>query len=76
MNKAHRASGTLAQSNPMRNDRPTATGEDAPRLALPKDSSRVEMMRRQKRMSAEERLALFEQLARFGDWARSARRVR
>jgi hypothetical protein len=49
---------------------------EAPRPALPKDSSRLEMMRRQKGMSAEQRLALFERLARFATWARSARRVR
>jgi hypothetical protein len=34
------------------------------------------MMRRQKQMSADQRLALFERLARFATWARSARRVR
>lgn len=76
MNPAQRSSHALTQSNPMRNDRPTATTEGAPRAALPKDSSLLEMMRRQKHMSADERLALFEQLARFGTWARSARRVR
>jgi hypothetical protein len=43
---------------------------------IPKDSSRLEMMRREKQMTAEERLTLFEQLARFATWARSAQRVR
>jgi hypothetical protein len=52
-----------------------AATEEA-QLALPKDSSRLEMMRRQKQMTAEQRLALFERLARFATWARSAERVR
>ena len=67
----------LTQSNAMaakEHSRPTT--KDAPRSALPKDSSRPEMMRRQKQMTAEQRLTLFERLARFATWARSARRVR
>jgi hypothetical protein len=52
------------------------TAQEEARYALPKDSSRLEMMRRQNQMSAEQRLALFERLARFATWARSARRVR
>ena len=51
-------------------------GQEEARQALPKDSSRLEMMRRQKQMTADQRLALFERLARFAIWARSARRVR
>ena len=50
--------------------------EDAPREALPKDSSRIEMMRRHKHMSVEERLQLFERLSRRVTWARAAKRVR
>jgi hypothetical protein len=52
-----------------------AAREEA-RQALPKDASRLEMMRREKQMTAEQRLALFERLARFASWVRSARRVR
>ncbi|MGO9752130.1 MAG: hypothetical protein ACLP8S_16010 [Solirubrobacteraceae bacterium] len=50
--------------------------ETTPREALPKDASRLEMMRRAKRMSAEQRLELFERLARRVTWARSAKRLR
>lgn len=49
---------------------------EAPRPALPKDDSRREMIRREKQMTAEQRLALFEQLSEFAAWARSAHRVR
>jgi hypothetical protein len=38
--------------------------------------SRLEMMRRVKRMAVEERLALFERLSRRVAWARSAKRLR
>ena len=49
----------------------------APREALPKDASRLEMMRRVKRMSLDERLELFERLSRDAAWIRrSARRIR
>lgn len=47
-----------------------------PREALPKDDSRLEMMRRVKRMSVEERLELFDRLPRRVTWARSAKRLR
>jgi hypothetical protein len=60
----------------MAKDPTMSTVKAVPRPALPKDVSRLEMMRRQKQMSAEQRLALFEQLARFATWARSAQRVR
>lgn len=46
----------------------------APKLAL--GESRLEMMRRVKRMTVEERLALFERLERRVTWARSAKRLR
>jgi hypothetical protein len=49
---------------------------EMPTQALPKDASRIEMMRRIKRMSLEERLDLFERLSRRVAWARSAKRVR
>jgi hypothetical protein len=40
------------------------------------DESRLQMMRRVKRMTVEERLELFERLSRRVTWARSAKRVR
>jgi hypothetical protein len=40
------------------------------------DESRLLMMGRVKRMTVEERLALFERLSRRVTWARSAKRVR
>jgi hypothetical protein len=46
------------------------------REAVPKDDSRLEMMRRVKRMSVEERLELFDRLSRRVTWARLAKRVR
>jgi hypothetical protein len=49
---------------------------DAIREGIPKDPSRLEMMRRVKRMSAEERVALFERLSRDAAWVRTAKRVR
>jgi len=49
---------------------------EAPRDALPKDESRLLMMRRVKEMTVEQRLQLFEELSRFATWAQSAQRVR
>ena len=46
------------------------------RPGLPMSESRLEMMRRVKRMAVEERLALFERLSRRVAWARSAKRLR
>ena len=46
------------------------------RPGIPKDSSRLEMMRRHKYMSLEERLDVFDRLSRFITWAHSAKRVR
>ncbi len=46
------------------------------RPGLQMDESRLLMMRRVKRMSVEERLALFERLSRRVAWARSAKRLR
>lgn len=46
------------------------------RPGIPKDEARLEMMRREKHMTVDERLDLFEQLSRFVAWARSANRLR
>jgi hypothetical protein len=49
----------------------------AARPGLPKDESRLMMMRRVKQMTVEERLALFERLSRDAAWVRSsAKRIR
>jgi hypothetical protein len=59
-----------------------STEQSAPRKsqepieALPKDASRLLMMRRVKAMSVEERLELFERMSRRVTWARSAKRLR
>lgn len=55
------------------------SGSSAPKERRPEvamDESRVLMMRRVKRMTVEERLALFERLSRRVTWVRSAKRVR
>lgn len=49
---------------------------EEPGEALPKDASRLEMTRRVKRMSVEERVERFERLSRDAAWTRSARRIR
>jgi hypothetical protein len=46
------------------------------REGLPKDDARLQVMRRVKNMTVEERLALFEQLSRDAAWARTATRLR
>jgi hypothetical protein len=60
----------------MRKEHPVPTSDAPPRAALPKDESRLEMMRRVKGMTLEERLDLFERLSRRVKWARSAKRIR
>ena len=40
------------------------------------DPARLEMMRREKGMTVEDRLALFERLSRNAAWVRSAKRIR
>ena len=60
----------------MRKDRPAVQSDITQPPALPKDESRVEMMRRVKRLSLEQRIELFERLSRDAAWARSAKRVR
>ena len=53
----------------------TPSESDA-RLAEEMEESRLLMMRRVKRMSIEERLALFDRLSRRVTWAWSAKRIR
>jgi hypothetical protein len=55
---------------------PQNSADAASRPGLPRDESRLLMMRRVKQMTLEERLALFERLGRRVTWARSAKRVR
>lgn len=55
---------------------PSKSGDARERPGLPMDESRLMMMRRVKRMTVEERLALFERLSRRVAWARSAKRLR
>lgn len=50
--------------------------DDPPPEALPRDASRMDMMRRVKNMSVEERVDLFDRLSRDAAWARSAKRIR
>lgn len=61
----------VQETNPSRSSAPK---QQRPGLLM--DDSRVLMMRRVKRMTVEERLALFERLSRRVTWARSAKRVR
>lgn len=60
----------------MHKDRSVAGSDAAQPPALPKDQSRHEMMAREKRMTLEQRVELFERLSRDAAWARSAKRVR
>jgi hypothetical protein len=60
----------------MRREHSVPKTEQPPIEALPRDQSRLEMMRRVKEMSVEERLELFERLSRRVTWARSAKRIR
>lgn len=46
------------------------------RPGVPVDESRVLMMRREKAMTVEQRIELFERLSRDAAWARSAKRIR
>lgn len=54
----------------------TMASEQAVPPALPKDRARIEMMRRVKGMSAQQRVELFERLSRDAAWVRRANRVR
>lgn len=61
----------------MRDEQSMPKTPATPRQGIPKDESRLLMMRRVKRMSVEERLELFERLSRSAAWVqRSARRIR
>jgi hypothetical protein len=51
-----------------------APNEPHPVAAM--DESRLLMMRREKEMTVEQRLELFERLSRDAAWARSAKRIR
>jgi len=67
------AAGTILG---MPKDRAAMSNDGKQRPALPKDQSRLEMMAREKRMTLEQRVELFERLSRDAAWARSAKRVR
>ena len=67
------AAGTILG---MPKDRSAMSNDGKQRPALPKDQSRLEMMAREKRMTLEQRVELFERLSRDAAWARSAKRVR
>ncbi len=60
----------------MRTEQAPRVTEQPPPEALPRDESRLQMIRRAKQMSVEERLDLFERLSRDAAWARSATRIR
>lgn len=60
----------------MRDEQFEPKRSETTRPGIPKDSSRLEMMRRHKHMSLEERLDVFDRLSRFITWAHSAKRVR
>jgi hypothetical protein len=60
----------------MRDKRSVDKATETPRPGIPKDESRLLMMRRHKHMTLEERLDLFERLSRFTTWAHSAKRLR
>jgi hypothetical protein len=61
----------MQETEPSRSSTP-----DEPRPGLPMDESRLLMMRREKELSVEQRLELFERLSRDAAWARSAKRLR
>ena len=61
----------VQETNPSRSGVPE---ERRPEVAM--DESRVLMMRREKEMTVEQRIELFERLSRDAAWARSAKRVR
>lgn len=67
------AAGRIAD---MEKDRQGVGQDAAQRPALPKDESRVEMMRRVKGMSTQQRVELFERLSRDAAWGRRAKRIR
>lgn len=61
----------------MDEDRLLRPDHDKPLRALSEDTGRLDMIDRQKRMSLEERIDLFEALSRDAAWVRSsAKRIR
>ncbi|OAI39308.1 hypothetical protein AYO39_00490 [Actinobacteria bacterium SCGC AG-212-D09] len=61
----------------MDEDRANQPGDSPERAALSEDLPRLEMMAREKRMTVEQRVALFERMSRDAAWIRSsAKRVR
>lgn len=61
----------------MDEDRPIQTSDDAERSSLSDESSRLEMIAREKRMTVEQRVELFERMSRDAAWIRSsAKRIR
>jgi hypothetical protein len=67
---------SAATIHSMPSEPPAPKTEKPPLEALPRDASRMEMMRRVKHMTVEERVDLFERLSRRVAWARSAKRLR
>lgn len=61
----------VQETEPSRSSEPD---ESRPKLAM--DESRLLMMRREKEMTVEQRIELFERLSRDAAWVRSAKRVR
>ncbi len=61
----------VSETNPSRSSPPE---DRAPEPAM--DESRLLMMRREKEMTVEQRIELFERLSRDAAWVRSAKRVR
>jgi hypothetical protein len=61
----------------MDEDRVIQADKAQPRSALRDDRARVEMIAREKRMTVEQRVELFERLSRDAAWIRSsAKRIR
>jgi hypothetical protein len=61
----------------MEEERVIQPDEVGPRSALREDRARVEMISREKRMTVEQRVELFERLSRDAAWIRSsAKRLR
>jgi hypothetical protein len=61
----------------MDEDRAIQTSGSAKRASLSQDRPRLEMMAREKRMTVEQRVQLFERMSRDAAWIRSsAKRVR
>lgn len=61
----------------MRDQQSVPKGPETPRPGIPRDESRLEMMRRVKHLTLEERVELFDRLSRNAAWIRgSARRIR